>query len=157
LIPPKAPKIADIRDAIPINMLEYNKDKRIRGPTFCQVINKLKLDHLRASLTEGNQKWKGAEANFVSRAIEKIIFIIFLNIGKEMLIFTFKNNKRELDRIKIEDRAWTKKYLIIASVDILFEEYIRGIKAIIFTSNPNHIENQEEEETIISVPINKSK
>lgn len=50
--------------------------------------------------------------------------------------------------------AWTKKYLIAASIFFLFLSIpiIIGIKAIKLNSRPIHIPNIEEEEIAINVP-----
>lgn len=55
--------------------------------------------------------------------------------------------------------AWTKKYLIAASLlFLLFSRLmIIGIKDIKLISNPIHIPNKEEEEIEIKVPRNKKK
>ena len=60
--------------------------------------------------------------------------------------------------IKIEAIAWGKKYLIDASVLVLLIlTRIRGIILIKLISKPNHLVNQELDETATTVPVVKKK
>lgn len=49
--------------------LEINKIN-LRGPVFWKVINSSVLFHVKPSIIEGNQKWKGAAPNFNIKAQE---------------------------------------------------------------------------------------
>lgn len=52
-----------------------------------------------------------------------------------------------------EAKAWTRKYLILDSVEVkLFVLIIKGIKDNKLSSKPIHIPIQEEEEIVIIVP-----
>lgn len=58
------------------------KDKRIIGAIFCQVIKIKLLIQFNPSITLGNQKWNGATPLFIIKEEAKIIFITFFFISK---------------------------------------------------------------------------
>jgi len=80
--PPIAPiKIEKI--IVRLNKKKFKqKDRRIIGAIFCQVIKIKLLIQFNPSITLGNQKWKGAIPLFNIREEAKIIFIIFFFISR---------------------------------------------------------------------------
>lgn len=60
------------------NKMFKQKDSRIIGAIFCQVIKIKLLIQFKPSITFGNQKWKGATPLFIINEDAKIILIILL-------------------------------------------------------------------------------
>jgi len=124
----------------------------IKGAIFCQV-NKIKqFIQDNPSITEGIQKWRGAEPNFIIITIN----VIFLIIKILILIISCKIINIKIDiRNKEEAIAWTKKYFNEASdVKIFLFLIMIGMKDSKFNSNPNHIAIHEFLEIQIIVPKN---
>jgi len=85
---------------------------RIIGAIFCQVTISKVCNHLEVWTTWGNQKWNGAAAILIAKAIirdrltnEMIETEDFGNIAIAIII--------SMD----EDKAWAIKYLIAVSVE----------------------------------------
>lgn len=121
------------------------------GAIFCQVNSNSLFIQFNPSITSGNQKWNGAAPVFVNIAEEKIKEIlscwgVIINCD----IKTIENNKID------EARAWVMKYLIDASVAIMFFElFIKGIMESKLISKPIHMPNQVWEDTVIRVLVSK--
>ena len=111
-------------------------DNKYKGAIFCKVINITHWIHLKPFITWGNQKWKGAAPNLISKAVDIKIkdFVDSVNIMAPKIM-------------KAEPMAWTKKYFKAASVAYwLFFIEIHGINDIRFNSKPHHAPNQESDE-----------
>jgi len=77
-----------------------------------------------------------------------------------ILVWINEIDKTIIENINIMDpEVWIRKYLIILSVDILFNsENIIGINAIILISTPIHILNHDgEDKTIIVLNSKKNR
>lgn len=131
---------------------------KIIGAIFCHDNKINELIQFNPSITSGNQKWKGAAPIFVKSAELKIniIILLFNENGRFIDIEINLNNKI------VEARACTIKYLIDASVAIMFfVSFIKGINDNRLISKPIHIPNQEWDEIeiivlIINVDINNN-
>lgn len=150
--PPIAPTT---EDKIAVNVIRYNMlGKKVRyeikniGASFWIVRRINAWGQNKPSITWGNQKWRGAAPNFINK--DKAI-----KVYEILTVYIYK----DLDIIKIvEARAWTRKYLIAASVkwEFSFVE-IRGIKDSRLSSKPNHAPNQEVEEIERREPVRRVK
>lgn len=80
----------------------------VRGPSFCQVLRIRQLIHEIDDITEGNQKWHGAIPIF------KMMALIIIYDGT--MEFVLNHSEVEAIRMRLEPRAWIKKYLVAASV-----------------------------------------
>jgi len=136
-------------------MLFKQKDKIIIGATFCQVIKIILLIQFNPSITIGNQKWKGAIPIFIIKEEAKIILILELKFNKNFHSIIKENRIIENNKI-LEARACVKKYFKEASDENkLFNFIVKGIKDNKLISKPIQILNQEDEQTLIMVLINK--
>ena len=80
------------------------------------------------------------------------IFIKFILKFKKIMIKITENKNT------LEANAWTRKYFKEDSEENKFFEFIiKGIKDSKLISNPIHTPNQEEDEIVINVPVNKVK
>lgn len=131
------------------------KERRITGAIFCQVIKIILLIQFNPSITIGNQKWKGAIPVFIIKDDARIILIF-----EFIFIIDFhsikKENKIIENRSILEAIAWVKKYFKEASEENkLFNFIVKGIKDKRLISKPIQTLNHEEEETLIIVPKNR--
>lgn len=136
-------------------MLFKQKDRRIMGAIFCQVIKIILLIQFNPSITTGNQKWNGAIPVFIIKEDAKIILIFDWK-----LLIDFHSIKKENKMIEnnnvLEANAWVRKYFKEASEENrLFNFIVKGIKDNKLISNPIHTLNQEEELILIIVPKNR--
>lgn len=101
------------------------------------------------SMIWGNQKCRGGIPAFIHRVNK-----ISISLLKKKLDFI--NKKFIIEKIinKVEDIAWTRKYLITDSVEIgLYLLIIRGIIINKFSSKPTHLVNHDAEEAAVTVPV----
>lgn len=88
-------------------------------------------------ITEGNQKWKGAAPSLII---------------KPKSVKRWKTGVNILSKIKVDPRAWNRKYFKAASDSWChLEEASRGIKEIILISKDIHTINQWDEDRAIMV------
>lgn len=112
---------------------------KIIGAIFCQVNKSKQFNHLRPSITSGNQKWNGAAPIFIRRAEFRIIkgkhkdsVLLFILV---LVIIIIIENK-----IIVEAIAWVTKYFRDASVRYIFLFLENnGIIESKLISNPSHI------------------
>lgn len=149
-----APTIAENKDTKISILGSKNIDKTTKGEIFCQVSKIKELIQFNPSITSGNQKCIGDIPNFVVKAKVTIKLKLL-----EIKLFPYIKKIRKLKTKTEEAIAWTKKYLMAASLLLLlYSKFItNGIKDIKFNSNPIHIPNNEEEEIVIKVPKTRKK
>lgn len=141
-----------------ITILKVNSDDwemyeiRVIGANFCQVIKINLFNHLKPSITLGNQKWKGAAPLFI-----KSDEIIIHKVSFTLTVLDISYNIKTVENNNIEDAiAWVKKYFKEASVvSGFFVSLIRGIKDNRLISNPIQALNQEDDDIVINVPTIK--
>lgn len=119
----------------------------IRGANFCQVISNMQVTHDIPSITPGNQKCIGAAPAFISSAI--------MIVGFDIIIIVFVDIDSSAAVISIADpTAWMMKYFRADSIERCSAFFaIIGINDNRLISNPIHAPNQDEDETLIIVPI----
>lgn len=151
--PPIAPIKVD-KIIVKLNKKKFKqKDSRIMGAIFCQVIKIKLFIQFNPSITFGNQKWKGATPLFSINEEEKIIFRIFFLLSKKKFHSIINENKIIENNRILDAKAWVKKYFNEASEENKLLFFIdRGIKDNKLISKPIHILNQEEDLTLIIVP-----
>lgn len=137
---PNMPPIIAFMAAIIVRMILADgvkiNDININGASFCNVDKIKQLDHEIDDITEGYHIWNGANPNFNDKLIIRIKFISCWN-GELNHIENLAINSN------LDPRAWTKKYLIVASVSWnSWEEDISGIKHSRFSSMAIHMNNQ---------------
>lgn len=148
LSPPIEPIITEkIIIKVMICWLKVRYERITNGASFCHVIRTKQLNHDKPSITDGNHIWKGGAPILINNVDAMIEFNISLLI--KVII------KLEIVKVKsIEEAiAWTIKYLIDASVDIILSlDDISGINASKLISNPIHVAGHELDLIEIKVP-----
>jgi len=152
---PKTPPVIALIQAIKVIMDGAHEVFRInvrivRGPSFCHVLKIRQLIHEIEDITEGNQKWHGAIPIF------KIMALMIMYDGT--IEFVWNHREVEAIRIRLDPKAWIKKYLVAASVSWnLFEEHKIGINLRRLISSPHHRRSQFDLDTIIIVLVIREK
>lgn len=151
--PPIAPTKIDKIIIVFKKFFLKQKESKIIGASFCQVIKIKAMFQFKPSITFGNQKWKGATPLFIIKEDAKIkLNKKFLFI--KMLCSIFELNKIIANKRVLEANACVRKYLIEASAENKLFEFIEsGIKDKRLISNPIQTLSHEEELILIKVPV----
>lgn len=131
--------------------------RRVRGANFCQVEIIKPIWRLTPCKTSGNQKWRGANPSFKSKAKEMRVIEKLSEVWEMIHCPEINQFHEEAKMIVDEATACEIKYLAEDSKDRCEIGFIiSGIMAIILISNPSHAINQLELNIVVVVPKKNS-
>lgn len=141
--PTKADKVAYKVTIFCVIVYLSKKKTKISGPIFCSVVKIANKGQDRPSTTAGIHWWDGAAPLFSSSLV--------VNISVTAVGILTKLTEK---MIKIEAKAWIKKYFKADSVEYLFFFLmINGIKDKRLISNPSQAPIQEFAEIVITIEL----